>query len=176
MNESSLLTTSSSSILPLDTYIYQLHPIQEFRHLAVISSDDSLRFLDPTTLQAVSPKSLRHEGVTGLNGFAADPHCVLTAGRDATIRCWDTRSGKLVFELNGGVYRGLFIPVANCLSAEGINGPGSTVAYLSLDSHGSYVAAGAELKNAEAAVTTWSVVLFPGNFLPIKRLKSLTDH
>ena len=70
--------------------------------LASTTSDDSLRMFDPTTLQAVVSINTVHEGVTCLKPFDAGQACVLTAGSDAVVRCWDLMSGKSELELRNG--------------------------------------------------------------------------
>ena len=99
---------SSSSPLPDDVWINQLlltrHNNRNHNHatLASTTSDDSLRTFDPTTLQLSGNIDKVHDGVTCLKPFDADPACVLTAGRDAVVRCWDLRTGKAGLALGNG--------------------------------------------------------------------------
>ncbi|MCJ1428309.1 WD repeat-containing protein 89 [Sticta canariensis] len=95
------LTSESSLSLPADSYIYKLIHTSQNAALAAISSDDSLRIFDPEQLQLQAGGIFHktHEGVTCLETFDADPHCVLTAGRDAAGRCWDLRSERKTFEV-----------------------------------------------------------------------------
>ena len=74
------------------------------RHLAAISSDDSLRLLDPAYLQELSnPRfSKAHAGVTCLEAVAHDNHALCTAGRDAVAKRWDLRSGRTTAEFRDG--------------------------------------------------------------------------
>lgn len=101
MKTATFLCESSLS-LPADSYIYKILRTSQKTSLAVISSDDSLRVFDPDRLQleAGGVFSKAHEGVTCLETFDADQHCVLTAGRDAAARCWDIRTGGKTFEVN----------------------------------------------------------------------------
>lgn len=101
MKTATLLSESSLS-LPANSYIYKILHTNQNAALAAISSDDSLRIFDPEKLQleAGGIFDKTHEGVTCLETFDADPHCVLTAGRDAAGRCWDLRSGMKTFEVN----------------------------------------------------------------------------
>jgi len=96
------LTKISLLSLPADSYIYRTVPVGE--KLAAISSDDSLRIVDPSTLQEVSDGILKdsHAGVTCLEGIDNDGNTLMTAGRDAAIRCWDLRSGKKTLEFSDG--------------------------------------------------------------------------
>jgi WD40 repeat protein len=96
------LTTTSSLSLPADSYIYRI--VSVGATLAAISSDDSLRIIDPSTLQEVSDGIVKnvHAGVTCLERIDNDHNTILTAGRDAAIRCWDLRSGKKTSEFSDG--------------------------------------------------------------------------
>ncbi|MCJ1265219.1 hypothetical protein MMC22_005094 [Lobaria immixta] len=134
MKTATLLSESSLS-LPANSYIYRILHTNQNTALAAISSDDSLRIFDPEKLQleAGGIFNKTHEGVTCLETFDADPHCVLTAGRDAAGRCWDLRSGMKAFEVNDK----------------------SGASYLSLDSLGPNLAAGTELTHSQATVTIW---------------------
>jgi WD40 repeat protein len=65
--------------------------------LAIISSDDSLRFLDPSTLSLLPDGLVKnvHQSVTCLER-TDDPasNIISTAGRDGLIKFWDKRSRK----------------------------------------------------------------------------------
>lgn len=103
--KSATLVSGSSLSLPADSYVYKiLQTKHQIGALAAISSDDSLRIFDPEMLQlkAGGLFNKTHEGITCLETFDADPHCVLTAGRDGAGRCWDLRSGRKTFEVNDG--------------------------------------------------------------------------
>ena len=96
---------SNSSPLPRDTWINNLLLTKDHATLASTSSDDSLRILDPSTLQLVGQTDRVHDGVSCLEEFDAEPACVLTAGRkDATVRCWDMRTGKPEMQLGNGTF------------------------------------------------------------------------
>ena len=90
----SQLVHSSSIAPPFSTYIYAITLVDPLcTNLAVISSDDSLRILDPTTLQSKVDFSSGkvHEGVTCLKSFDG---LLSTAGQDAAIRIWDPKDPK----------------------------------------------------------------------------------
>ncbi|KAL8896535.1 MAG: hypothetical protein Q9192_003036 [Flavoplaca navasiana] len=70
----------SASLNP-DTYIYKILPIST--DLVSISSDDSLRVLDPPTLEVYGSVHGIHDGVTCLSGFR--DRLGLTAGRDGLV-------------------------------------------------------------------------------------------
>lgn len=96
------LTTTSYLSLPTKSYIYRIVPVGSW--LAAISSDDSLRIIDPSTLQELSDGVVNnvHTGVTCLESIGNDHNSILTAGRDAVIRCWDLRSRKKTAEFSDG--------------------------------------------------------------------------
>lgn len=79
---------SSGLSLPADTYIYSLARTTSL--CAAISSDDSLRYFDPTNLSLVHTVSKAHQGITCLK-VTSDGKGLVTAGRDGTVRCWDER-------------------------------------------------------------------------------------
>ncbi|KAF2790804.1 WD40 repeat-like protein [Melanomma pulvis-pyrius CBS 109.77] len=99
---------SSNLGLPPNSYIYKIlstSPRQDpltysnTDQLAVISSDDSLRFLDPTTLQVFPDGIIQHvnTGVTCLERVDDPPsNLIATAGRDGFINFWDKRSREKV--------------------------------------------------------------------------------
>lgn len=107
-----LTPISASDVgLPLNSYIYRIistAPRQDILtysqtdQLAFISSDDSLRYLDATTLK-LQPNGVTNsvnEKVTCLeraNDVASN--VVATAGRDGLIRFWDKRSRQKVLEI-----------------------------------------------------------------------------
>ncbi|CAD0048542.1 unnamed protein product, partial [Aureobasidium pullulans] len=74
--------------LPADTYIYSLARTTSL--CAAISSDDSLRYFDPTNLSLVHTVSKAHQSITCLKA-TSDGKGLVTAGRDGTVRCWDER-------------------------------------------------------------------------------------
>ena len=97
MSTSQLLNSSPiSSSAP--SYIYAIQPVQDGNgRLAVISSDDVLRIIDPNSLRPILQCAYNkvHEGVTCLSDLDG---LLATAGRDAMVRCWDPRSGNLSIE------------------------------------------------------------------------------
>lgn len=80
---------SSGLSLPSDTYIYSLARLAT--SCAAISSDDSLRYFDPTNLSLVHTVAKAHEGITCLKA-TSDGKGLVTAGRDGVVRCWDERA------------------------------------------------------------------------------------
>jgi WD40 repeat protein len=90
--------------LPANSYIYKIlstSPRQDpltytnTDQLAVISSDDSLRFFDPATLQVLPDGIVKdvNKGITCLERVDdAEGNMVATAGRDGLIDFWDKRS------------------------------------------------------------------------------------
>jgi WD40 repeat protein len=70
--------------------------------LAIISSDDSLRFSDPATLNILPDGVIKNvnRSVTCLER-ADDPasNIVVTAGRDGLINFWDKRSREKVMQI-----------------------------------------------------------------------------
>lgn len=89
---------TSASLKP-DTYIYKILPIST--EMVSISSDDSLRVLDPPTLELRGAIDGVHDGVTCLSGFG-DRHG-LTAGRDGLVKCIDVRTRNTTLELSEGL-------------------------------------------------------------------------
>jgi WD40 repeat protein len=103
--------TSSDAGLPPNSYIYKIistAPRQDpltyskLDQLAIISSDDSLRFLDASTLSLSPNGALKNvnEKVTCLERANDAPsNIVATAGRDGFIRFWDKRTGQKALEI-----------------------------------------------------------------------------
>lgn len=92
---------STDLSLPRNTYIYSLitcapratpYTFAPGGPLAAISSDDSLRFIDITTL---TPQfgfvDEAHRSVTCLSRFDDEGNVVVTSGRDGYVRFWDRR-------------------------------------------------------------------------------------
>lgn len=102
MMDVATLTKTSSLTLPTGSYIYRIVPVE--RHLAAISSDDSLRLVDPSYLEEISSPhfSQVHAGVTCLETLEHDNFTLCTAGRDAVVKCWDLRSGQKTSEFRDG--------------------------------------------------------------------------
>lgn len=96
------LTATSALSLPANSYIYKIVPVNG--RLAAISSDDSLRLLDPATLQEIGGVLDHvHDGVTCLQAAGHDdPNGLWTAGRDAAVRRYDVRSGQRTLQLGDG--------------------------------------------------------------------------
>ena len=91
---------------PADTYIYDIVPVAA--GLAAISSDDSLRLLDPHNLNGPPLNSVRrvNTDVTCLKALNSstegDALVVCTAGRDGRVCVIDSRSGAKVGEVRTG--------------------------------------------------------------------------
>lgn len=116
-----VLAGTSSLSLPPDSYVY--HIAQAGAGLAAISSDDSLRIFDRSTLQLASGGIIEpaHRGLTCLERVAGDHHSIVTAGRDGFVRCWDLRTGSKIRELrDGGLCHGG--PPCGVLTILGIDG------------------------------------------------------
>ena len=90
--------TSSSLSLPSGTYIYSIVPVST--RLAALSSDDSIRVFDKSTLTLLPGGCLSsvHDGVTCISVYDETTGELATAGKDGRLRCWDVRSGKKVVE------------------------------------------------------------------------------
>lgn len=107
MRTAELLQTSSIS-LPAGSYIYSVIPVKGSNLIATISSDDSLRIVDPTALRLVSncASGKVHEYVTCLKNLDANAGILVTAGRDAaalsSARCWDSRTGLQSMDFTHG--------------------------------------------------------------------------
>jgi WD40 repeat protein len=88
---------------PEGTYIYHLEPVAE--GVAVISSDDCLRLIDPTSLNGPALKAIRnvHTEVTCLKALDGQNAVVCTAGRDGRVNIWDLRGSTRVAELKTGM-------------------------------------------------------------------------
>lgn len=106
---------SSSDVgLPPNSYIYRiistatrLDPLSysQTDQLAIISSDDSLRFLDPATLNVNGVVNTVNSSVTCLErANDAASNIVATAGRDGLIRYWDQRSRQKVLEIQSRMF------------------------------------------------------------------------
>lgn len=97
--------------LPPNSYIYRIistaarqDPLtySQVDQLAIISSDDSLRFLDPATLDVSSMGVIQNvnDKVTCLErANDAASNVVATAGRDGLIRFWDKRTKAKALEI-----------------------------------------------------------------------------
>lgn len=88
---------------PQDIYIYHLEPVLD--EIAVISSDDCLRLINPTSLQGPALKVIPrvHTEVTCLKALDCQNAIVCTAGRDGRVNIWDLRGDTKVAELKTGM-------------------------------------------------------------------------
>jgi WD40 repeat protein len=99
---------SSDLGLPPNSYIYRIistaarqDPLTYSKtdQLAVIASDDSLRFVSPD-LKATEAVKTANNSITCLErANDASSSVVATAGRDGLIRYWDKRSRQKVLEI-----------------------------------------------------------------------------
>lgn len=89
---------------PANTYIYDIVPVGKL--LATISSDDSLRILNPLALEAVPLNSIAkiNADVTCLKSLRddGDSTVVCTAGRDGVVCMIDLRSNSVVAKVKSG--------------------------------------------------------------------------
>lgn len=94
-------STHQAGTLQSSTYIYDI--ILTGAGLAAISSDDSLRLLDPLRLEGTPLNSVRqvNRDVTCLKALDEDG-IVATGGRDGKVVITDLRSGKRVGEVSSG--------------------------------------------------------------------------
>jgi WD40 repeat protein len=107
---------STNAGLPSNSYIYKVistAPRQDplsyskLDQLAIISSDDSLRFLEPQTLNPTPNGVIRNvsDKVTCLERANDGPSNILaTAGRDGFIRFWDKRTCQKALEIESREY------------------------------------------------------------------------
>ena len=95
-----ILNTSSSFQItsPANTYIYDIVSIGS--HVAAISSDDSLRILNPLALNGAPLSTVKkaNADITCLNALETEGGGVVvcTAGRDGLVNLRDLRSGDEV--------------------------------------------------------------------------------
>jgi hypothetical protein len=93
---------------PKDTYIYDIVPVAA--GLATISSDDSLRLLDPLALGGLPLNSIRkvNKDITCLKAVntttEGDALIVCTAGRDGRLCLLDPRTGSKIGEVRTGEF------------------------------------------------------------------------
>lgn len=151
MKSSELLGTSSLS-LPAASYIYSVVPVKGNASIATIASDDSLRIFDPQTLQVISGSEFDkvQDGVTCLKNLDGHAGTLTTAGRDATVRCFDPRTGTRTLELSHGV-QVAFVEVK--VIANERSGPNAS--YLALACKDGKVAVGSELTHSQATIALW---------------------
>ncbi|OCK82171.1 WD40 repeat-like protein [Lepidopterella palustris CBS 459.81] len=93
---------SSDLSLPPNSYIYKIIPTaqrydsisySETKELALISSDDSLRFVDASSLELSADGIFKevNKSVTCLDRVDDQGNCYATCGRDGLVRVWDKR-------------------------------------------------------------------------------------
>lgn len=112
------LSGSSGLSLPEDSYMYSIVPTSaqvsgnsytplasSGSHLAVLSSDNSIRIVDPTSLQLVQALQNVNQSVTCLKRMASpaeECRVLVTSGRDGFVRCWDMRTNSKTMEFKAG--------------------------------------------------------------------------
>ncbi|KAJ8110418.1 hypothetical protein OPT61_g6734 [Boeremia exigua] len=128
-------TLNSDVGLPPNSYIYRIistatrqDPLAYSKtdQLAVISSDDSLRFLDSASLKVNGVVKNVNDSVTCLERANDAPsNIVATAGRDGLIRYWDQRSRQKVLEIQSPnkLISSLVCNAQNNFVAAGIENP-----------------------------------------------------
>ena len=73
--------------------------------LAIISSDDSLRFLDSSSLKVNGVVKKANSSITCLERANDAPsNIVATAGRDGLIRYWDQRTREKALEIQSRTF------------------------------------------------------------------------
>lgn len=100
--------------LPPNSYIYRIistaarqDPLTYSKtdQLAIISSDDSLRFLDPSSLKVNGVVKKANTSITCLKRANDAPsNVVATAGRDGLIRYWDQRTREKALEIQSRTF------------------------------------------------------------------------
>ena len=100
--------------LPPNSYIYRIistaarqDPLTYSKtdQLAIISSDDSLRFLDSSSLKVNGVVKTANTSITCLERANDAPsNVVATAGRDGLIRYWDQRSKEKALEIQSRTF------------------------------------------------------------------------
>lgn len=85
-----------------DTYIYHIEPVAD--EIAVISSDDCLRLINPVSMQGPASNIIPniHAEVTCLKALDGQNGILCTAGRDGLFSIWDLRGNSKVAELKSG--------------------------------------------------------------------------
>lgn len=96
---------AATSDLPLREGEYVYHILFVRSYLAAISSDDSLRLVDPASLRDVpnGHMSKVHDGVTSVRSPSKSSDMLVTAGRDARVKSWDLRSGTQAITFHEGM-------------------------------------------------------------------------
>ncbi len=96
---------------PQGTYIYHIEPLAD--EVAVISSDNCLRLINPTSLHAPALRVVSnvHAEVTCLKTLDKQNNIVCTAGRDGRVNIWDFRANTKVakFKISMSYRLALFI-------------------------------------------------------------------
>ena len=94
------------------SYIYRILPITSY--LAAISSDDSIRLVDPARLRQ-TPDGVFRDAHVGITSLASPPAStfLFSAGRDAVVRAWDVRTmaQSSSFNDNGSISPSSIFPV-----------------------------------------------------------------
>ncbi|KAL2006552.1 hypothetical protein VTN00DRAFT_9220 [Thermoascus crustaceus] len=133
-------TSSSSLSLPSGSYIYSICPASP-GSFATISSDDSLRLLDASSLKLLNVAKT-HKGVTCLREYGSaagtGQQLLATSGRDGKVRLWDARgSGSPALEME--------------------TAKNAAVLSLACNAETNSVVAGTELVSSLATVAIWDI-------------------
>lgn len=107
---------------PEGTYLYHLEPVAE--EVAVISSDDCLRLIDPISLHGPALKVIPkvHTEVTCLKALDGQNAIVCTAGRDGRVNIWDLRGSTRIAELKTGMLHQFLLQGHSALHFESSRG------------------------------------------------------
>lgn len=149
-------TAISSLTLPLNSYIYTIAPINHNAQIAAISSDDSLRIIDSSTLKEVSNGIIPnvHAGVTCFDVTKDGLNYLSTAGRDGLVQYWDLREKCSTLKFQDGE-PGLKLLNQDTFPTGTHGSPDSKAAYLSLCCGDSGPVVGTELHQSQASVIQW---------------------
>lgn len=99
------LNPQSSFAINSDTYVYDIVPVSS--GLTIISSDDTLRLLNPENDgRVIEVRSVEKasKDITCLRALAAENDVVCTAGRDGVVGIWDLRAGGKVSSVAVGKF------------------------------------------------------------------------
>lgn len=97
-------TDSYEITKPKGTYIYEIIEVAD--GIVSISSDNSLRLIDPRSLSTEPLYTLPklHTEITSLKALDADSSIVCTAGRDGKVRITDLRQRSRIAELSSSKF------------------------------------------------------------------------
>lgn len=103
--------SSSSLSLPAESYIYQLCAAGP-ASLAAISSDNSLRRFDRSSLALLPDGLVKETHAAGVSSLcAAGDGLLATCGKDGTVKLWDARRAGAVAVFQAGIPTPTPIPI-----------------------------------------------------------------